>query len=198
MFAAQHKSLSLQKRYDLWARRFRFWYAWLAEKIARYTEATRILDVGCGSGLMMEELRRVFPNAEVVGVDRDAVMCSIAKALRGDAKKLPFKSGVFDLVVFAYSLHETGLCAIYEAKRVMSRGGIIVVRDIDIEMPQPLKAFLLANIETHIGRDYVARVARIFETFPPPSFVLKFISDTFKVEEFSRHAFDFDIIARKC
>jgi len=32
-------------------------------------DAARILEVGCGTGLATEELRRVFPQAEITGID---------------------------------------------------------------------------------------------------------------------------------
>ncbi|MEF8852888.1 MAG: class I SAM-dependent methyltransferase [Haloarculaceae archaeon] len=62
----------------------------------------RILDVGCGTG----ELTRVLQEdseAEVVGADVDPALLSAARAVapvvRADATRLPFRAGVFDLVV---------------------------------------------------------------------------------------------------
>ena len=80
------------------------------ELIARLTphQPRRILDLGCGSGLSTQELRRVFPQAEIVGVDLSPDM------LKAAAKRLPsvvfregdaasFDSSGFDLV-FANAL----------------------------------------------------------------------------------------------
>lgn len=66
---------------------------------------TRILDVGCGTG----EFTRVLAEASearVVGVDADTDLLSVAsdrdsdiETVAGDATRLPFAAGSFDLVV---------------------------------------------------------------------------------------------------
>ena len=64
---------------------------------------SRILDVGCGTG----EFTRVLEletDAEVVGVDADPGLLRVAReagsqTVAGDALRLPFSDGAFDLVV---------------------------------------------------------------------------------------------------
>ena len=71
---------------------------------------SRILDVATGTGYAARRLKRQWPTAEVVGVDASAEMVAIARAHAeeegldvafgvGDASRLPFDEGVFDLVV---------------------------------------------------------------------------------------------------
>lgn len=63
-----------------------------------------VLDVGCGSGALTRVLREES-NAEIVGLDADqALLDSMPTGLvdglvRGDATRLPFRDGSFDLVV---------------------------------------------------------------------------------------------------
>lgn len=76
-------------------------------------EGKKVLDVGCGGGQYMEYF--LNKNAEIVGIDYSEKMIEMAKAylgdkkkdnkkfkytlLKADAKKLPFLSNTFDLVV---------------------------------------------------------------------------------------------------
>jgi len=76
-------------------------------------EAT--LDVGCGTGLLLEKLRRKWPSTKLVGLDLSKEM--LFKALnntneeddigvvQGSVYELPFAQGSFDLVTNAISSH---------------------------------------------------------------------------------------------
>jgi SAM-dependent methyltransferase len=65
----------------------------------------RILDVGSGSGDGTAALARVFPEAQIIGVDLSEEMVESARATNpgpeyviGDAAALPFEANSFDLV----------------------------------------------------------------------------------------------------
>jgi SAM-dependent methyltransferase len=60
----------------------------------------RVLDVGCGEGALTRVLREECPG-EVVGCDRDARLLAELEGstVQGDAYRLPFADGSFDLVV---------------------------------------------------------------------------------------------------
>jgi len=63
-----------------------------------------LLDVGCGDGLLLEHLRKIYPKKTFVGAD---ISETALKAARGkkltvkkiDGEKLPFKDNSFDAVV---------------------------------------------------------------------------------------------------
>ena len=67
------------------------------------------LDIGCGTGMLLRELARRFPDATLAGIDLAPGMVAAAvEALaghgrpelrHGDAEQLPFPDGSFDLVV---------------------------------------------------------------------------------------------------
>ncbi len=72
----------------------------------------RVLDAGCGTGNATACLRAAFPLAALAGLDLSAGMLSRARdkhpglsLVRGDAATLPFRDGVFDLVLSTYMLH---------------------------------------------------------------------------------------------
>ncbi len=75
----------------------------------------RILEVGCGTGSNLVELARLFPAAEIVGLDCSPDMLEMAKrkivrfgarvSLRQGAYRAPIAEGrPFDLIVFSYCL----------------------------------------------------------------------------------------------
>lgn len=78
----------------------------------RAFRALRVLDAGCGTGLLAARLRRELPGARVVGCDFSAGMLARAAArdpggpwVRGDAQRLPFAGERFDAVVCTESFH---------------------------------------------------------------------------------------------
>jgi malonyl-CoA O-methyltransferase len=96
-----------------------------------------ILDVGTGTGNLLQQLRSVYPDASLCGVDLAYNMCLRAAAKLGDdclvvngnAEKLPFKSGTFDLVVSTSALQWVVniSLAIHELRRVLKPGGTLCI-----------------------------------------------------------------------
>lgn len=95
----------------------------------------RILDVGCGTGMLLAALHHRYPEARLFGADLAGAMCHTARGnlegsgssfITADAESLPFADGVFPLVTststyqWLTSLHG----AFSEARRVLRPGGI--------------------------------------------------------------------------
>ncbi|NTV48643.1 MAG: methyltransferase domain-containing protein [Geobacteraceae bacterium] len=94
-----------------------------------------ILDVGTGTGALLEKVHALYPDARLTGVDLALNMClltrqklgSICQTVNGNAECLPFKTGTFDLVVSSSALQWVGnlSAAIHEMGRVVRPGGVI-------------------------------------------------------------------------
>ncbi len=94
-----------------------------------------ILDVGTGTGALLELLHDRYPTARLTGVDIAHNMClksrqkmgASCQIVNGNAEALPFKTGVFDLVVSASVLQWVSdlPAAIGEMCRVVAPGGSI-------------------------------------------------------------------------
>ena len=67
-----------------------------ADALRSWIDARSILEIGCGDGLVTEELRRAFPGAEITGID---VRQRIGTLFRGDRAGVTFVSG--DIASFA-------------------------------------------------------------------------------------------------
>ncbi|CAN5633681.1 class I SAM-dependent methyltransferase [soil metagenome] len=100
--------------------------------------AERILDVGCGTGLLLRELQIMEPGVEGYGVDVSEEMLVIAadrspgaRHVRADVHQLPFRGRSFDAVVSSSSLHHwarpsqvlTGI------RKLLRPGGRLVLTD---------------------------------------------------------------------
>jgi ubiquinone/menaquinone biosynthesis C-methylase UbiE len=117
------------------ARRGIGYHAWLDDTQAKLVRAHatggRLLEVGCGTGLILDRLRSDFD--EVVGVDLSEGMLEQAR-LRGlnvqqsSAESLPFEDNSFDMVCsFKVLAHVQGIrSAALEMARVLKPGGIAI------------------------------------------------------------------------
>ena len=114
----------------------------------------RVLDVGCGRGLMLVGAARRLNVGRAVGIDlwqtvdqsgnspeatqKNAAAEGVAERIElhsGDARKLPFVDGEFDLVVSSWALHnipdrQGRAQAVREIARVLKPGGRLYLIDI--------------------------------------------------------------------
>jgi ubiquinone/menaquinone biosynthesis C-methylase UbiE len=102
----------------------------------------RVLDVGCGPGFPLLELaERLGPAARVAGIDPWAAAIRRARAKRelwavpnadlvgGDAARMPFRDGAFDLVVSNLGVNnfDDAETVVAECRRVLVPGGAFVL-----------------------------------------------------------------------
>jgi SAM-dependent methyltransferase len=93
--------------------------------------ARRILDVGCGEGVLTTAVRHVgVLDTRIVGVDASATMLRRhpGPKVRGTATALPFRDCAFDAVVAVNVLYYVTdpVAAIGEAYRVLRRAGLFI------------------------------------------------------------------------
>jgi ubiquinone/menaquinone biosynthesis C-methylase UbiE len=101
--------------------------------------ADRLLDVGCGTGALLERLTMRHPAAQLTGVDPVPEMLAAARRRlppevvlqEGWAERLPFASESFDVVVSANVFHyvREPAAALSEMGRVLRPGGRLVLTD---------------------------------------------------------------------
>jgi ubiquinone/menaquinone biosynthesis C-methylase UbiE len=99
-------------------------------------EAIRVLDIGCGTGLLAVAIKHLFPRAQIFGIDNSQAMMNIALKQRRieEAKMMdmsrdiiPYADESFDAVVSSsaseYIGHKEHL--IKEMARVTKKGGLV-------------------------------------------------------------------------
>lgn len=109
-----------------------------------YLDQGRILDVGCGTAVLVNALA-TNPKLDVIGVDPSAAMleqsaAGQAQLIRAKAEQLPFPDASFDLTISVVAFHhflsaEAVTKAINEMARVTRPGGWVHVIEVNTKTP---------------------------------------------------------------
>ena len=101
-----------------------------------FAEKRRILDIGTGTGLIAQHLKKVTPAATVIGSDISSKQLRYAKEISADLhfvqhniEKVPFRNEVFDGVVCSMVLeHVQSLhAAVGEIARILRKNGFLLL-----------------------------------------------------------------------
>lgn len=117
----------------------RFWHTRKLEvfkELVGREKPKTILDIGCASGTMTNNIARIFPKSKITAVDVYPAAISFAKKkylyihfLVADAHKLPFKDDSFDLVVCYETIEHVvnPKKVLQEIKRVLKKDGSAII-----------------------------------------------------------------------
>lgn len=110
-------------------------------------QASEIADLGCGGGINVAKLIKLFPNAKVTGFDYSDVSIKEAKKvnsneikkgfcniIQGDVSKMPFENEKFDIITAFETIYfwPGPLISFKEVFRVLKPGGtFMIVNEFD-------------------------------------------------------------------
>lgn len=150
-------------------------------------DATRILDIGCGVGLLRWLIVEQIPQTSVIGMDMSWYMLTHqvrtpnminSSLVQGIAPNIPFKENSFDVVVAVQFLSEV-LCfsgekgffdTIKQVKRVLKEGGILVV--LDHQSPGE------GNIELRLTNSMITKLRQFQTLFQVRDIEFKVLSNS--------------------
>lgn len=110
----------------------------------KFREGMKILDLGCGGGATIADMRRYAPDAEIDGIDyseisvakaqrfnKEAVESGKTRIVRGDVAALPMGDESYDLATAVETVYfwPDMEKAFAEVKRVLRSGGVFAVID---------------------------------------------------------------------
>jgi ubiquinone/menaquinone biosynthesis C-methylase UbiE len=114
----------------------------VAVLVRRLQASARVLDIGCGTGRLLDRIHADLPLATLVGIDRSIGMVQAARRLRphleveqGSAEAIPHPEGCFDAVVTTMSFHHWSdyTTALSEVFRVLRPGGVFALTDASVD-----------------------------------------------------------------
>jgi ubiquinone/menaquinone biosynthesis C-methylase UbiE len=152
-------------------RQHRLWADFLAR--ADFRDGARVLEVGCGTGVITEMIAALPGVAEAVGIDPSEGLVARARdrapALTfdvGDGQALPYPDQSFDGVVFATTLCHVPdpAAALVEARRVLRPGGSLLVYEGDyntatvgLAAHDPLQTCVAAGVARMVNDPWIVR-----------------------------------------
>src|SRR5712691_8233220 len=107
------------------------------------TGPVKLLDVGCGTGAFLREVKRNYPRLAVTGLDLSAPYLAVARRRLADwsrvelveaaAEAMPFAMAEFNIVSCLYLFHElpppVRRAVVAEIRRVLKPGGTLIFVD---------------------------------------------------------------------
>jgi ubiquinone/menaquinone biosynthesis C-methylase UbiE len=166
---------------------FEAYAADLARRLAAASPRS-LLEVACGSGIATARLRAALPDCAILATDLNDAMIAYARSKpdmpanvdwrTADAAQLPFDAAAFDAIAcqFGYMFVPDKAKAFSEARRVLSRGGLLAFNLWDSLRENPFAALANATIDarfpgsppdfysTPMGFHDAARVRAMLET----------------------------------
>jgi len=157
-----------------------------------------VLDVGCGTGRLLQQLHAALPAARLQGIDMSDAYVRHARARlgaralveAGNAEALPYADHSFDAVVSVFMFHELPARVrrqvFAEMVRVLKPGGVLVIEDAAQLVDSPDLAAVLRQFPRDLHEPFFAQylsdplealfTAPMLEPRTQPVFVAKLVS----------------------
>jgi ubiquinone/menaquinone biosynthesis C-methylase UbiE len=158
------------EEFTKYMRKFNDLYRDFSHIVRKHTTTAQpsILDLGCGPGLLSNEILKLFPEAKVIGIDPLINMLLLAIQnvdetkgnqfipLQGVSEMIPLKDDCIDTIVSRFSLpYWTNPHASFlEMHRILKTGGRVVLEALNKEFPKwKLFGIKIGMLLNHSGRD---------------------------------------------
>jgi len=134
-------------------------------------EKYKIVDIGCGPGLLLFEIKNLNPNLQLIGVDPSEVMLNAARNKaeklglgdsefkKGYAEEIPLSDNEIDIVVCFNSLHDfkSAEKTIKEVSRILKNNGILILKDKNGSYPKWKMRLHFISLTIKLGKKQAKR-----------------------------------------
>ncbi len=151
----------MAKGYDAFMTIFPLWKKWI-KKVIPHIKGDKILEVSFGSGYLMAQY--ASNKHEIYGIDYNEKMLELAikkmkkmnikaQLFQGNVEKLPFPENTFDTVIntMAFTGYPNGEKAMSELKRVLKRGGKLLLVDFDYPKNRNRFGYMIVKLWEKFG-----------------------------------------------
>jgi ubiquinone/menaquinone biosynthesis C-methylase UbiE len=141
---------------DRTRRYFNFVNSMETELVRNYCKDKEVLEIGCGTGLILKEIRKTTSFDVGIDLSREMLKISNSKGLRviqGDVVALPFEDECFD-ITFSFKVlsHVPEIKkAIEEIARVTKKGGVLI---LEFYNPFSFKFLINKAFSSHVYQNF--------------------------------------------
>ena len=113
----------------------------LLDELYQKSQGFTVIDVGCGRGIILNQILKRYPSARGIGVElaKEAVLMASRKSrgfyISGDAEDMPIKDEIADVVLLISVLHHFFKYPeriLEETYRITKQGGVIIIVDPNV------------------------------------------------------------------
>ena len=164
---------SVARIYDLAVKVFPVWKSWLKQALP-HIRGPKVLEVSFGTGYLLTQYADRF---ETHGIDYNQKMVSVAsdnlkkkgmtaELQQGNVESLPYPDETFDCIVntMAFTAYPDGRKAMSEFRRVLKKGGRLVLIDIDYPADRNWMGMRMIRFWIALG-DILRDMGAIFRQF---------------------------------
>jgi ubiquinone/menaquinone biosynthesis C-methylase UbiE len=164
---------SVARIYDLAVKVFPVWKSWLKQALP-HIRGPKVLEVSFGTGYLLAQYADRF---ETHGIDYNQKMVSVAsdnlkkkgitaELQQGNVESLPYADETFDCIVntMAFTAYPDGRKAMSEFRRVLKKGGRLVLIDIDYPADRNWMGMRMIRFWVALG-DILRDMGAIFRQF---------------------------------
>lgn len=151
----------MARGYDAYMIIFPLWKKWI-KKVIPHIQGNKILEVSFGSGYLMTQYAK--DDYDIYGIDYNEKMLAItakkilskkinAKLSRANVERLPFPDNTFGTVIntMTFTGYPNGDKAMSELKRVLKKGGKLLLVDFDYPNERKLMGYLIVRLWEKFG-----------------------------------------------
>jgi ubiquinone/menaquinone biosynthesis C-methylase UbiE len=198
-------------------RLIKFRYVPFAKEIKRLVDknlANRsftIMDIGCGPGFLLFQLKMLMPNARFLGVDASPDMIELARVKAreqgyndfefkvGPAENIPLPDGNVDVIICLNSFHDfqDSQKTVNEVFRVLKEGGFFILKDKNGSYPKWKMKIHFYYLRHVLGKEHSKRYYRSSGLWFNPHTVIEWMERAGFQVTYLKKKVDYVIMAEK-